>query len=168
MRANHWKNATGAVNARDVPLIVAERRCKSLNKGRKSLRTSNAGGSSIDERIQKLMARLDEIKRGRKFLDESVRDLAHSLGKAIDVSPDELTKKHHRLTKFDCAKTLHSTFYRECFNLNQHPYAMKYLYVMNNACEIIGGDEVKCAAGAIEKHCAEQISPNAVEFKSIV
>ncbi|TKR60473.1 hypothetical protein L596_027715 [Steinernema carpocapsae] len=111
----------GLWDVREIPIMML----------RKKIDQSNDEGEQ--ERLSK---QIQMIHQKRHYLYERMEDIVQAL--IHDPNRQrQMLKKHpkHGVTQMECHHDVVNAFHRACFNFNDNPYAMKYVYVLANLCE---------------------------------
>lgn len=111
--------------------------------------------------------KLQEIRAGREYMDTSVDMMVKDLSSKLGLDYETIMAEKRPLSKHGCAKELQKTFNEECFDIVQHTYSMKHLFVLSNICELIDDEQVKFAAESLTDHCRNRQTPM-TDFERIV
>lgn len=77
-----------------------------------------------------------QLVSGRELIHTIVKNMTHKLDAHIEqASFEDLFDRRSPITQHDCYERLIRVFDQFCFDLSTHPFALRYLYVLVNACE---------------------------------
>lgn len=143
-KMNLEKRMKDAIPSHDVPLVSLKRRAQLAQDPMKR---------------ERLIREYNYMSEGRRFLKNSMIDLASSLVGHVDTITgpsmlgDSLVSSKKRLTKHECYDKLRRTFDSHCFDLSTHPYALRFLYILVNVCESSHETEESLIQETILHHC---------------
>ena len=76
---------------------------------------------------------IHSIKKGRKFVDTIVEDIAYEvLGDSEKM--DEILEETHEIRDFDCFIKAVRVFHQKCFNLGENGFALRKVHILANLC----------------------------------
>jgi legumain len=123
---------------RDIPLITLRRQWEKVN----------------DEEIkQELEYRIRHMHKKRDYLEREMHKLVKSMVHDKNNRRRILTTYPTKLKHLECHNDVTHAFHRVCFNFNESPYALKYVYVLANLCEM--GLETENIIQHIMEHCLD-------------
>ena len=146
---------TDAVPSHDVPLLIAEKKMqKAQTEQQKRIRTAAYQG----------------VKAGREYMGHAMHLLADKLKQHLPQhNQTDLMTDRMKLTRHSCYQELYQAFDSHCFDLSEHPFALRYLYVLVNVCqqmdEKLQSSHVNLIADLIAKECTTNVNEH--PFKSI-
>lgn len=108
-----------AVPSEDVPLAILTRRLSSGVNGPEEIATRK----ELNELLQ---TRTDILNTVNRIVELSSRN---------ERQNDRILKSRYRLTNFDCYEPVAELFDERCYDISQHEYAARRLYLLVNLCE---------------------------------
>ncbi|KAK0410688.1 hypothetical protein QR680_005275 [Steinernema hermaphroditum] len=92
---------------------------------------------SNDEGLKaRLSKKIAQIHQKRHYLDGRIEALVRELIRDPNRQRQILkTHPRHGVTQMQCHHDVVNAFHRICFDFNENPYALKYVYVLANLCE---------------------------------
>lgn len=94
---------------------------------------------------------IQDMLQKRKYVEEVYKSLATRATNSKEALQGVWSKKPKKITKVDCHDSVVKAFSTHCFNLGRNPYALKYVYVLANLCEV--GMDTEDLTNLIQQHC---------------
>jgi len=76
------------------------------------------------------------LQKKRRYLESEMVKIVKKAVHDPNTRNRVLTQYPSSITKQECHHNVVHTFNRICFNVNLNPYALKYIYVLSNLCEL--------------------------------
>jgi legumain len=120
----------------DVPLDVLYRQLVDANPAQK----------------QFLQNQIEHMIEQRTFLESVIRKFVSRVASSQQQFDSLMATKPTSLTNLQCHDDLVHAFHNTCFDFSQHPYALKFAYILANICE--SGLSGTAAIRAMQQTCA--------------
>uniref|UniRef100_A0AC35TK81 Legumain n=1 Tax=Rhabditophanes sp. KR3021 TaxID=114890 RepID=A0AC35TK81_9BILA len=112
----------GSMPSRDIPLLLLQ----------KELLEAQNHADSVD-----LSRQISKIESKRQYMDRYIHKIVKRL--IHDPNNRQAVLENHPLNgikQLKCHDVVSKFYHHNCFNLNRNPYAMKYVYVLANICDM--------------------------------
>lgn len=120
---NHWrpKLPYDAVPSPDVPMHILERKLRTTPRN--------------DEKFMDLQRTLRKFHSNRQFLDNQVKEIIKKSVEDADKLNIVLNERMD-LKNLKCYESVVKYFSKHCFSLSKNDYALRYMYMFVNMCEM--------------------------------
>jgi len=132
------------VDSGEVPLAIAFKKMVSAKN---------------EQQRHELLLQYEQLISARNYLinhlTRFVESIKHLVGNDVNSVLNTKREVFHR----SCYRQFVDTFHKQCLNLNQHPYALRKLYVFVNVCEMLHQnndlESIPKAVKTLESYCEE-------------
>jgi len=116
------------IDAREVPVAILRHRLEE---------------AATEEEKTEVLHELNQLMAKRQLIDAVMDQLVFRVSSEQRIGSAVLTKSTLQLRDLACHERVSTAFHQMCFNLNENPYAMKYIRYLANMCELgIAADQI--------------------------
>lgn len=108
-----------AVPSEDVPLAILYKKLESAQN---------------NEALAEIHTQISHLLHLQARIHSTFKDIVGMVSRDIQQS-DRILRSRYRLTAFDCYEPIVDLFSERCFDLTQHEYALRRLFLLVNLCE---------------------------------